>query len=197
MDTRIKNIPEEIRKLYEILEWKHAVAVLRHDFPNEWDDILYVLGKFKLLRSSILQPGGGKSPISQSIDDMFFSRGWEEKKFKTSIHVDEETHDSPTHAVDYYKNKIAVETEWNNKDPFYDRDLNNFRLLHQLDVISVGIIITRADSLQDIFDLLGKGKSYGPSTTHMNKLIPKVEGGGAGGCPVLAIGITKKLYVED
>lgn len=193
----IENIPEGIRKMYEIHEWKHAVAVLQQDFHKEWDDILYVLGNFKLLRTSILQPGGGKSPISSSIDSMFFSRGWAERNFKTSIRVDEETHDSPTHSVDYFKNKIAVETEWNNKDPFYDRDLNNFRLLHQLDVISVGIIITRADSLQDIFDQLGKGKSYGQSTTHMSKLIPKVEGGGAGGCPVLAFGITKKLYVDD
>ena len=28
----------------------------------------------------------------------------------------------------YFKNRIAVEMEWNNKDPFYDRDLNNFRI---------------------------------------------------------------------
>ena len=34
----------------------------------------------------------------------------------------------------------------------------------------------------------------GASTTHMSKLLPKIEGGGAGGCPVLVFGITKKLY---
>jgi len=33
--------------------------------------------------------------------------------------------DSPTHKVDCYKNRIALELEWNNKDPFFDRDLNN------------------------------------------------------------------------
>jgi len=197
MNKGIENIPRKIRDLYEIHEWKHAVAVLSRDFPQEWNDILYALENFRLLRSSILKPGGRKSPISERIDGMFAARGWKERRFETSIHVDDESHDSPTHNVDYYKNKVAVETEWNNKDPFYDRDLNNFRLLHQLDVISVGVIITRADSLQDIFNELGRGKSYGPSTTHMSKLIPKVEGGGAGGCPVLVFGITKKLYVED
>lgn len=197
MNKGMGNIPQKIRDLYEIHEWKHAVAVLSQDFPKEWIDILYVLENFRLLRSSILKPGGRKSPISEHIDSMFAARGWKERRFETSIHVDDAAHDSPTHNVDYYKNKVAVETEWNNKDPFYDRDLNNFRLLHQLDVISVGIIITRADSLQDIFNELGKGKSYGASTTHMSKLLPKIEGGGAGGCPVLVFGITKKLYVKD
>src|SRR5487761_512667 len=41
----------------------------------------------------------------------------------------------------------------------------------------------RSSELQDLFDKLGKGTSYGPSTTHWNKLIPKVDGGGAGGYP--------------
>jgi N6-adenosine-specific RNA methylase IME4 len=60
--------------------------------------------------------------------------------------VDQSTTHSPTHKVDEYKNQVAVEVEWNNKDPFYDRDLNNFRLLFDLRVISVGIIITRMES---------------------------------------------------
>ena len=42
---------------------------------------------------------------------------------------------------------MALEIEWNNKDPFYDRDLNNFRLLFELRVVSVGVIVTRCASL--------------------------------------------------
>ncbi len=80
-------------------------------------------------------------------------------------------------------------------DPFFDRDLNNFRLLFELRAISVGVIITRCDELQAIFADLGKGDSYGASTTHMSKLIPRIEGGGGGGCPILAFGITQKLYI--
>lgn len=105
--------------------------------------------------------------------------------------------ESPTHKIDCYKNRIALEIEWNNKDPFFDRDLNNFRLLFELRAISVGIIITRCDALQEIFDHLGRGKSYGSSTTHMSKLLPRIEGGGGAGCPVLVFGITKKLYNDD
>nr|WP_257010347.1 BglII/BstYI family type II restriction endonuclease [Burkholderia ubonensis] len=44
---------------------------------------------------------------------------------------------------------IACEIEWNNKDPFFDRDLENFKRLHAEGAISVGILITRGKSLQD------------------------------------------------
>ena len=37
----------------------------------------------------------------------------------------------------------------------FDRDLNNFRLLHQLEVLSVGVIITGLWELQDEFKQLG------------------------------------------
>src|ERR1700724_2510743 len=85
------------------------------------------------------------------------------------------------------------------KTPFYDRDLNNFRLLFDLRVIEVGVIVTRASNLQAIFRSLGPkaGNKCGASTTHMEKLLPRIEGGGGGGCPILAVGITSANYVED
>ena len=104
---------------------------------------------------------------------------------------------SPTHKVDCFKNRVALEIEWNNKDPFYDRDLNNFRLLFELRTVSIGIIITRCDELQGVVEKLGRGASFGASTTHMSKLLPRIEGGGGGGCPILVFGISQKLYVED
>jgi Restriction endonuclease BglII len=33
---------------------------------------------------------------------------------------------------------VALEIEWNNKDPFFDRDLENFKRLHAEGAISVG-----------------------------------------------------------
>ena len=46
---------------------------------------------------------------------------------------------------------------------------------------------------------LGKkvADKYGASTTHMDKLMPRLEGGGGGGCPILVFGITREKYVED
>ena len=164
------------------------------DFPAQWKDLLDALSRLRLPKSEILTPGGGKSPISKGINGFFASRGWAERQFQIKVLVDGEESLSPTHHVDYFKNRIAVETEWNNKDPFYDRDLTTFRLLFDLNVLSVGVIITRGDELQRIFDELGKGKSYGQSTTHLSKLIPKMANRGSGGCPVLALGMTEKLY---
>lgn len=190
-------LPEHILENYEIHEWKHALAILKNDFPDEFIDIISLLESFTLYKSWIVEPGGRKSKISDTIDSFLFEKGWQEKEFDTSVKVDDHIMNSPTHKVDCYKNKVALEIEWNNKDPFFDRDLNNFRLLFDLRAISVGIIITRCDHLQDIFENLNKGHSYGASTTHISKLIPRIEGGGGGGCPILVFGITNKLYVED
>jgi hypothetical protein len=141
--------------------------------------------------------GGRKSQVSEWIDSELAKKGWVEKNFQTSITVDDNVMESPTHAIDCFKNRIALEIEWNNKDPFFDRDLNNFRLLFDLRAVSVGVIITRCDELQDVFDSIGRGSSYGASTTHMGKLLPRIQGGGGAGCPLLVFGIKRSLYVED
>jgi hypothetical protein len=190
-------LPKSIRQKYEVHEWKHACAILANDFPEEWKDIIALLGQFRVCKSWINVGGGRKSELAQAIDDFLNKRGWVEKQFQTSVKVDNQIMNSPTHKVDCYKNKVALEIEWNNKDPFFDRDLNNFRLLFDLRAISVGVIITRSDHLQEIFDNIGRGKSFGNSTTHMSKLLPRIEGGSGAGCPLLVFGITKELYVED
>ena len=114
------------------------------------------------------------------------------------IVVDERKIESPTHKVDCFKNGVALEIEWSNKDPFFDRDLNNFRLLFDLRAISVGVIVTKADALRPVIEGLGQKvwDKFGTSTTWMRKLIPRIEGGSGGGCPILVFGITPKLYVE-
>lgn len=193
----IELLPDFVRENYEVHEWKHACAILKEDFSDEWDDILSVLTNFRLNKSWITNPGGRKSKVSEYIDKYLYDRGWIEKEFQTKVVVDQNTMDTPTHKVDCFRNRVALEIEWNNKDPFYDRDLNNFRLLFDLRAISVGVIITRCDDLQEIFNELGRGASYGASTTHMGKLLPRIEGGSGAGCPLLVFGISKSLYVED
>ena len=193
----IDQLPLFIQQNYEIHEWKHACAILQNDFPSEWNDIIDVLQSFRLKKSWVTVGGGRKSKVADAIDSSFTDRGWIEKSFSTSVTVDEKVMDSPTHKIDCYKNRIALEIEWNNKDPFFDRDLNNFRLLFDLRAISVGVIITRCDELQVIFDELGRGSSYGSSTTHISKLLPRIEGGGGAGCPILIFGIRRTLFEED
>ncbi len=193
----IELLPKLILDNYEVHEWKHACAILKHDFPREWDNVVDVLSKFRIKKSWITKGGKNKSEVSSAIDSELYKLGWVEKSFSTHIVIDNEAIDSPTHKVDCFKNKIALEVEWNNKDPFFDRDLNNFRLLFDLRAISIGIIVTRCDDLQDIFNSVGRGKSYGNSTTHLSKLLPRIEGGGGAGCPLLVFGIKKSLFIEN
>ncbi|MBZ0298697.1 MAG: restriction endonuclease [Anaerolineae bacterium] len=190
-----QGIPEFVLAHYEIHQWRHATAILRVDFPDEWQDIVDILNEFRLYRSEVEVGGGNKSPVAKRIDSAFYKRGWIEKSFDTRIFVDDEERKTPTHKIDCYRNHIGLEVEWNNKDPFFDRDLNNFRLLFELHAISVGVIITRADGLRGLLKNLNK--SAIASTTHMSKLLPRLEGGSGGGCPILVFGITKELYVED
>ncbi len=195
MDMGKLSIPDDIRERYDFLEKRHAISILANDFPEEWNDLTQVLRNFRLHRSAIETPGGGKSPIAVQLDEMFHERGWKKKRFDISLIIEGEKLDAPTHEVDEFKNRIAIEVEWNNKDPFFDRDLNNFRLLFDLQAISVGVIITRSDDLDDVFRSVGKG--YGKASTHMSKLEPKINGGGAGGCPILVFAITKRSYSPD
>jgi Restriction endonuclease BglII len=192
-------IPAGIREKYHIVEIRHACAILAVDFPNELHDIVGCLHEFQLLRSEIVVGGGGKTKIANRFDDYLEARGWKEMKVDVSRTVNKVTKAAETHKVDFFKGRIAVEVEWNNKDPFFSRDLNAFRLLHELDAVSVGVLITRMDELQEIFDSLGKaiGGKYGASTTHWGKLWPRIETGGAGACPLLLVGITKTCYVDD
>jgi len=183
--------------MYHVKEWRNATGVLTTACPNEWAEVIQVLRDFRLLKSEVRVGGGNRSLVSRRIDEPLYAKGWVEKKFNTSIIVDEDKIDSPTHSVDCFKGGVAVEMEWNNKDPFFDRDLNNFRLLFELRAIQVGIVVTRSWELQQIFKQLGKGSSYGKATTHHEKLWPKVEGGGGGGCPVLTFAIKPNKFVDD
>ncbi len=155
------------------------------------------LSAFSLVRSEIVVGGGGKTKIANRFDDCLKARGWTEKSVDIKMTVDGTTRQFETHKLDLYKNRVAVEVEWNNKDPFFSRDLNAFRLLHELGIISVGVIITRCDELQALFDSLGIGKKYGASTTHWSKLMPRAEAGGGGSCPLLLIGIRQACYLDD
>lgn len=181
-------IPSSLRSRYRFDEREHAVAILARDFPIEFADICDCLDQFVLKRSDISAPGGGKSRISQAIDNFFRNRGWSETSFDIKISADGVHIPIPTHKIDNFINRVGIEVEWNNKDPFYDRDLNNFRLLRELHVLSVGVMITRLTELNQLF------KKLGPSTTHWDKLIPRVDGGGAGGCPLLLIGLGLACY---
>lgn len=200
---------------YEACEYGCAMSVLQGAHPLEWSEILFALDCFTLTRTDILTPGGNESPIPSKFDMILWPRGWREIRIVGDLsvrtypraanagrgHFDSRPDDLITienfidgHNVDFVKNRVAFDLEWNSKDQTFDRDINAFRTYHDVGLIDVGIIVTRSITLNPIFKELNVLSKYGASTTHMGKLIPRLESRRQGGCPVLAIGITDRCY---
>jgi hypothetical protein len=192
-------LPPYIADNYEVLEYRHGLIILANAFAAEWQDVVHVLTGLELRRSHIEQLGGNQGPISRWLQEAFRDRGWEEQSFDVAHTVNAETISSQTHKVDCFRNRIALEVEWNSKDSVFVRDLAAFRLLYDLGCISVGVVVTRCTELQEIFNSLGQdiARKFGQSTTHMGKLRPRLDAGAAGGCPVVVFGIRPALYRPD
>ena len=60
------HIPSGLKDLYEIYDYGHAVAILKHEFPAEFTDIVEVLSRFRLKKADIIAPGGNESNIPKA-----------------------------------------------------------------------------------------------------------------------------------
>jgi len=140
-------------KGYEFLELRHAGAILSADYPDVANELFEVLAPFQVSRRNVMSGGGGKSVMTQWLERELNLRQWQKRNFNVRMVLDDEIRESKTHEVNHVRafddgrHAIALEIEWNNKDPFFDRDLQNFQRLHDLGVISAGIIVTRGPNL--------------------------------------------------
>lgn len=192
--TYINYIPADILELYEVHDFKHAAAILKNEFPTEFDEICHALRTFRFTVSDITDPGGSESQIPKKFS-LLLRPNWTETKLNAKLMVDDELISFDTHKVDYIKGRVAFDLEWNSKDQTFDRDLFAFRVFFDYNKISVGVIVTRSNELDKLFQKHDIIKKYGASTTHMGKLLPRIRGGRNGGCPVLVFGITPRLLV--
>lgn len=186
-------IPSDIADLYEVRDCRHAAAILANEFPNEFVEICHALREFRITRADILKPGGNESDIPKRLSKILRPIGWVEKNLRAKMVADDVEVLQDTHKVDYLKGRVAFDLEWNSKDQTFDRDLFAFRTFFEYDRISVGVLVTRSNDLDPLFAELGVKAKYGASTTHMNKLLPRLHAGRNGGCPVLVFGITRRL----
>ena len=160
--SMIKNTPPDSNDPIEALEQKgfdvqfisHAKSILYGEFHELLIELGDVLNKLELPITEIIGSGGGETKFTQRLRRTLAAKGWKKHNFEIGRTIDGVLRESTSHEVDHVKRKenvgaIACEIEWNNKDPFFDRDLENFKRLHAEGAISVGIIITRGLSLQD------------------------------------------------
>ena len=189
---------------YRIGVTRYADLILRDAFPTRFQQLLEVLGEFQMDVDEILQGGGSRSQIAARFDTALNVRGWGKRTISISKSIDNvQIHATRGHEIDMFASGdtpddypgLAVEMEWNNKDPFFDRDLLNFMALHREGALAVGVIVTRGPELQRYVGKVVKtrekdrSKKFGQSTTHWDKLIPLNNLGGGGECPLLVIGI--------
>lgn len=209
MQQLLSLLPDDILRRYEIFNYNHAAEILTQSFPNELEEIFSALRTLTISKEDIVSLGGNESPIPPKISAVLEPLGWREIKISGDLLVKfypragkkGRFSDTPNqekiienyidgHNIDFVKGRIALDVEWNSKDQTYDRDLFAMRTYYECDIISAGIIITRSESLNEVFKMYGVMAKYGASTTWMGKLLPRLDSRRHGGCPILAIGIT-------
>ncbi len=142
------------KKNFQVLALHHAEAILKHDMTFAVQELESVLRGITIPIEELVYGGGGEGELTQRLRHALSETyGWKKHIFEIKKIVDGEEKESISHEIDHVKKfqsgTFALEIEWNNKDPFYDRDLENFKRLHADGVISIGGIITRGESLQN------------------------------------------------
>lgn len=213
MNANEKYIDSDIQSKYEFFDYGHALEILHESFPEEWKEIQEALRRLKLTVDDISKAGGNESPIPKKFDDVLYPYGWREIRISGDLIVkkyprqtaqrrgrfSDEPFEVETingyidgHNIDFLKNRVAFDLEWNSKDQTFDRDLLAMRTYFDCGLIDVGVIVTRAEELNEIFKDIGIMAKYGASTTWMGKLLYRLDSRRNGGCPILAIGIGKE-----
>jgi hypothetical protein len=108
--------------------------------------------------------------------------------------------------VDNVKDRVAMDLEWNAKDGNLDRDLAVYRALYEAGLIDGAILITRTiDDLRvlgyrirlaaGMDEKSARNVLSTSTTTNTKKLLPRLQRGDAGGCPVLVAAICERTWV--
>ncbi len=214
-------IRDGLLEKFEFQSYGHALEILNGAFQTEWDEIQDSLERLMITTDELREAGGNETSIPKKFDDVLYPLGWREIRITgdllvkmyprrseqrgrfSNVPFDEKTIEGyiDGHNIDFIKDKVAFDLEWNSKDQTFDRDLLAMRTYFDCGLIDVGIIVTRSQELNDIFreikDSNGKTliSKYGASTTWMGKLEYRLKSRRNGGCPILAVGI-KKACVE-
>lgn len=137
---------------FEIQFTSHCEAIILHDFNSLIVELESSLAATRIPISEIIGGGGGEAKVTQRLRRSLAAQGWTKHNFELRKTVDGVAKESISHEIDHVRpsknGTFALEIEWNNKDPFFDRDLENFKRLHAEGAISVGAIVTRGSEMQ-------------------------------------------------
>lgn len=228
-----RKVPSDIRTKYDVVSYRNAAVILAETRPTEFNEILDALRTFAITTEMIRKAGGNESEIPKVFSKKLRPLGWHETIIAADLAVTlswrEEVGKTKRgksimeprtraikrekyldgHKIDYVKDKVAFDLEWNSKDQTFDRDLYAMNAFFLAGAIDAGVLITRSKSMDEVFRTIGPALTktgaveklkdgsdrptmtkYGASTTWMGKLLYRLNAGRNGGCPILAIGIT-------
>lgn len=147
------NLSDLERAGFDVQAENHAKAILIKDFPVPLGELCATLTAVRIADVELIRGGGGEASFTQRLRRSLTELDWVKRNIVIRKTVDGRERAVISHEIDHVRRTdngaIALEIEWNNKDPFLDRDLENFQRLHSEGAISVGVIVTRGKSLQD------------------------------------------------
>ena len=216
-------IPTPVLERYSFAETRNATRILQSTNPTAFDQLLDALAEFQLSTADLITPGGQESGLAARLNAAFRTRGWREAKVDTLIRlslsltpftVEEQASLVPVvtetvnegYKVDNFRDRIALDVEWNATDGNLDRDLSAYRSLYDAGLIDAGVIISRTLDLRSLATRVGLQAGLPAetarrllnttTTTNDAKLRPRLMRGDAGGCPVLAVFISTATFAE-
>lgn len=222
-------LPPHILEKYEVYSYRNAAVILTETRRQLFDEVLDALTEFQLTTMQIRMPGGNESDIPKAFAAALRPKGWYETIISGDLRVRLAWAESVQysdrngairsrqerrerefvrerfldgHKIDFVKDRLAFDLEWNSKDQTFDRDLYAFSAFAQCGAIDAAVLVTRSEELNRVFRSLGAAlkkdgteaatstmAKYGASTTWMGKLLYRLNAGRNGSCPVLAFGI--------
>lgn len=191
--TLKKFVPSDLLGLYEVHNFRHAAEVLATGCAAEFGELVEALRVFRISTSMITDKGGNESAVPKRVSELLRPKGWYETRIVGDLLVTQTIKDESGsgakmrsvestiaafvdgHKVDYVKNRVAFDLEWNSKDQTFDRDLYAFRAFHECGVVSAAVLLTRSEELNPVFKQLKVMPKYGASTTWMGKLLYRLN----------------------
>jgi hypothetical protein len=173
-----RKVPQDIRDKYEVVSYRNAAVILAETRASEFEELLEALRAFAITTTMIRTAGGNESGIPKLLSTRLRQLGWHETIISADLSVElswrevvgATRHGRPKteprtriikrekyldgHKIDYVKDKVAFDLEWNSKDQTFDRDLYAMNAFFLAGAIDVGVLLTRSQSMNDVFRAL-------------------------------------------
>jgi hypothetical protein len=140
-------VPRDLCEKYDVVSYRNAAVILAETRRDEFKEILETLRSFSITTRMIRTAGGNQSEMPRLFSGKLTPLGWHETSISADLDIRlswrEEVRKTRNgkavfgpkerqirrlkyldgHKIDFVKEKVAFDLEWNSKDQTFDRDL--------------------------------------------------------------------------